>query len=66
MDAGWNGKDETDYGVTVGFTGRELDLDSGVWGFRSRWYSSECAEFLTRDLNYYRISESFDLSFFRY
>ena len=29
MDAGWNVKDEADFGTTVGFTGRELDLNDG-------------------------------------
>lgn len=39
----------TDYAQYKGFTGQTLDKESGLWYFRSRYYSDGLGQFLSRD-----------------
>jgi RHS repeat-associated protein len=40
---------ETDYANYIGYTGRRLDAESGLWYFRARYYSDELGRFINRD-----------------
>jgi RHS repeat-associated protein len=65
------------YGTSVGssltrygFTGREVDISTGLMYFRARWYEPEQSRFITEDpleiasgLNFYRYAEGNPLSY---
>jgi RHS repeat-associated protein len=52
------------YNQQVGFTGRYLDKETGLWYYRTRMYSAQLGRFISRDEQEYR--DGFDLyaSFF--
>jgi len=52
------------YNQQVGFTGRYLDKETGLWYFRARYYSASLSNFISRDpLGYYAGYDLYDAQF---
>jgi RHS repeat-associated protein len=52
--------------TTVGFTGRTLDEETGLWYFRSRMYSDKLGRFIGRDSRYFNgfnLYDNFSVNF---
>src|SRR5271156_797646 len=52
------------YGNQIGFTGRYLDGESGLWYFRARMYSGSLGRFIGRDRKGYIGGDNLYLAYF--